>query len=243
MIFFFFLSLSLSFSPPPFTLTSAQYENEGGSLDDTPNKISLKILYTPQTNLTHSILEKANRTFETAVFVMDWTGQVANCSQFFLDNFPPDSPQVEQARQLIDLMLSANSGPLASIPASQLNQFGQNITITNESLMNAKKLLNESAPGNIWEIMTLVHDQAAGIHDTLATFDWDVFLPLPTEEAMEELAADYGEQERRGITHIAAGLVFDKNLPPEMNPNITDTTVKIRMNSTFVHDTTTFRER
>ena len=231
----------LNFLSP--SLSSAQYENEGGSLDDTPTRVSLKILYTPQTNLTHSILEKANRTFETAVFIMDWSGQVANCSQFFLDNFPPNSSQVEQVRQLIDFLLTANNGAVGSIPAYQFNELGQNITITNESLLNAKTLLNESAPGNIWEIMTRVHRESASIHDTLATFDWDVFVPLPTEEAMEALAANYTEQKRRSITHIAAGVVFDKNLPSEMNPNITNTTVKIRMNSTFVHDTTTFRER
>lgn len=205
--------------------------------------MALKILYTPQTNLTHSILEKANRTFETAVFFMDWSGQVANCSQFFLDNFPPNSTQVEQARQLIDLLLTANSGVIGSIPASQFNELGQNITITNESLLNAKKLLNDSAPGNIWEIMTRVHKESAAIHNTLATFDWDVFLPLPTEEAMEDLAGNYTEQERRQITHIVAGVVFDKNLPAEMTSDLTNTTVKIRMNSTFVHDTTKYRER
>lgn len=221
---------------------SAQYENEGGSLDDTPPKIALKILYTPQTNLTHSILEKANRTFETAVFVMDWAGQIANCSQFFLDNFPPNSSQVNQARQLIDLMLEVNAGSIANIPAYQFNNLGQNITITNQSLLNAKTLLNESAPGNIWEVMTNIHDQAEGIHDSLATIDWDFFMPTPTEEAMEELAANYAAQERKGITHIAAGLVFSKDLPPEMTPNLTNVTVKIRMNSTFVHDTTVLRK-
>ena len=52
-------------------------------------KIALKILYTPQTDLTRSILEKANRKFETAVFIVDWTGQIANCTQFFLVTFPP----------------------------------------------------------------------------------------------------------------------------------------------------------
>ena len=238
-IYFLSLSLSLSLS----SLPSAQYENEGGKLEDSPSRVSLKILYTPQTNLTHSILEKANRTFETAVFFMDWAGQVANCSQFFLDNFPPNSTQVEQARQLIDLLLTLNSGAVGSIPAYQFNELAQNITLNNNTLLNARTLLNESAPGNIWEIMTRVHEESSSIHDSLATFDWDVFLPLPTEEAMEDLAANYTEQERRGISHIIAGVVFDKDLPPEMTSDLKNTTVKIRMNSTFVHDTTVYRER
>ena len=232
--------LSLS-SILPFSL--AHYENGGGDLDQAPARVALKILYTPQTNLTRSILEKANRTFETAVFVMDLAGQIANCSQFFLDNFPPNSSQVEQVRQLIDILLTANNGAVGSIPANRFNELGQNITITNESLLNAKTLLNDSAPGNIWEIMTQVHEGSASIHDSLATFDWDVFLPLPNEEAMEALAANYTEQERRKITHIAAGVVFDKDLPAEMTSDLTNTTVKIRMNSTFVHDTTVYREK
>lgn len=226
-----------------FNLYTAEYEDEGGSLDDTPEKVALKILYTPQTNLTHSILEKANRTFETAVFVMEWSGQVANCTQFFLDNFPPDSPQVVRTRQVIDALVAANDGTAFPLPASSLNNVGQNITITNQSLIRAKTLLNESAPGNIWETVTRVHEQAASIHDSLAIFDWDVFLPLPTEEAMEEMAADYTQQKRKGISHIIAGVVFDENLPAEMTPDLTNTTVKIRMNFSFVHDTTAFRKR
>ena len=174
---------------------------------------------------------------------MDWSGQVANCSQFFLDNFPPNSSQVEQARQLIDLLLAVNSGAVGTIPAYQFNELGQNISLNDESLLNAKALLNESTPGNIWEIMTRVHEVSANIHDALATFDWDVFLPLPSEEAMEELAGNYVEQERREITHIIGGVVFDKDLPAEMTSDLTNTTVKIRMNSTFVHDTTVYRER
>ena len=235
---------SFSPLPLPFSLSlSAQYENEGGKLEDTPSRVALKILYTPETNLTRSILKKANRTFETAVFFMDWSGQVANCSQFFLDNFPPNSTQVEQARQLIDLLLAANSGAVGTIPAYQFNELGQNISLNNDSLLHAKALLNESTPGNIWEIMTRVHEESAGIHDALATFDWDVFLPLPSEEAMEELASDYAEQEKREISHIVAGVVFDKDLPSEMTSDLTNTTVKIRMNSTFVHDTTVYREK
>ena len=150
---------------------------------------------------------------------------------------------MEQARQLIDLLLEANNGAVGSIPAYRFNELDQNITITKESLLNAKTLLNDSAPGNIWEIMTRVHKESASIHDALATFDWDVFLPLPTEEAMEDLASNYTEQKRRQITHIVAGVVFDKDLPAEMTSDLTNTTVKIRMNSTFVHDTTEYRER
>lgn len=51
----------------------------------------MKIPYTPATNLTLSIVKKANRTFETAAQLMAFADQVANCSNFFLDNFTPES--------------------------------------------------------------------------------------------------------------------------------------------------------
>ena len=41
------------------------------------------------------------------------------------------------------------------------------------------------APGNIWEVMTGIHDQAESLYETLVTFDWDKFLPVVSEEAME----------------------------------------------------------
>lgn len=55
----------------------------------TDNQGSLKILYTPYTNITRDIIKRANRTFETAGDIIALADEVANCSQFFLDNFEP----------------------------------------------------------------------------------------------------------------------------------------------------------
>ena len=51
------------------------------------NQSSLKILYTPNTNFTRDVIKRANRTFETAGDIIALADEVANCSQFFLDNF------------------------------------------------------------------------------------------------------------------------------------------------------------
>ena len=110
-------------------------QDQGGSLDDSPPNLALKILYTPQTDLTRSILEKANRTWNSRLY----HGLDRADSQMHTvlsRQLPPYSPQVDQARQVIDLMLSASAGSIGTIPASQLNNnLGQNITFTNQSLL------------------------------------------------------------------------------------------------------------
>ena len=52
---------------------------------------SLKIPYTPATNLTLSVIKKANRTFETVAYFIALASQMESCSTFFLENFPPES--------------------------------------------------------------------------------------------------------------------------------------------------------
>ena len=51
----------------------------------------VKVLYTPINNITLGIMKNANRTFETIAQLIALADQVRNCSQFFLDNFDPDS--------------------------------------------------------------------------------------------------------------------------------------------------------
>ena len=63
---------------------------------------------------------------------------------------------------------------------------------------------------------------------------------MENETRLEELAGDYNWQQRNNITFVAAGIVFT-NLSQE-DLSLTSATFKIRMNSTFIHDTTTFRE-
>ena len=73
------------------------------------------------------------------------------------------------------------------------------------------------------------------ILDTLALFDWDIFMPMESEEDLVNLAEDYDRQKDNNITTVAAGIVFD-------NTSETTASVRIRMNSTYIHDTTLIRE-
>ena len=83
-------------------LVIAEYERSKNESGSSPEKkqIALKILYTPPTLLTRAVVERANRTFETLAQVMALAQQVANCSQFFLKNFPPDSDTMEGLTQV-----------------------------------------------------------------------------------------------------------------------------------------------
>lgn len=75
-------------------------ENETSSSSNVKQN-SLKILYTPYTNLTLSIIKKANRTFNSVGLILTFADQVANCSEFFLENFPPESFGAVTSVQLV----------------------------------------------------------------------------------------------------------------------------------------------
>ena len=137
----------------------------------------MKILYSPQTNITDSVIRKASRIFDTFEYVKEWAWQIANCSDLFLTNFPPNSTQVNQTRQLIDYLLSGTT----SLPSGAVDQLLQNISINTATLEAAQRSLNDSAPGNLWEVVTEIRDVAEGIYDMLDRFDWNVFYPLDSE--------------------------------------------------------------
>lgn len=75
------------------------------------------------------------------------------------------------------------------------------------------------------------------ILSTLALFDWDIFMPRENEKELVDLAEDYDLQKDHNITTVAAGIVFDETSDPERTAS-----VRIRMNSTYIHDTTLIRE-
>ena len=107
-----------------------------------------------------------------------------------------------------------------------------------DTLIGARDLLNSSQPNNIWSIMTTVHDTSAGIRDALMQFDWDIFLPLESEEEMESLAGDYPKQEDLGINYVLAGVVIE---PGMVNSSLRSTTIRIRTNFSNVVDPSQYR--
>ena len=138
----------------------------------------MKVLYSPQTNVTDSVIRKASRIFDTFEYVKEWAWQIANCSDLFLTNFPPYSSRVNQTRQLIDFLL----GDASSLPSPDaLNQLLQNVSFDRSTLEAAQRSLNVSAPGNVWEVVTNIRDIAEEVYNMLDRFDWNIFYPLNSE--------------------------------------------------------------
>ncbi len=170
-------------------------EQDGGNLSIIPDHTAMKILYAPHNNHTANIMTRASRTFQTFAYIQDWAEQIANCSNDFLVNFPPNSTQASNARTLVALLLDnstttndtrmtqllGNNSSQASLILLNLGlaQLRQNVSVDNLEYMQG--LLNETAPGNIWEVVTNVRDVADAVHDMLSRFDWDVFYPMPDE--------------------------------------------------------------
>lgn len=62
-----------------------------------------KVLYYAQPEfapMARAIIQRANRTFESVEYIKNWAEQVLNCSEYFLEHFPPGSPQVDQVVQV-----------------------------------------------------------------------------------------------------------------------------------------------
>ncbi len=181
-----FVSLSL--------FSVALLMQNGTNLSQIPDHVAMKILYTPHNIHTERIIDRAARVFQTFAYVQDWAEQIANCSDEFLINFPPNSSQANYSRVSVALLLGDN----VTVDDFTIN----NVTIDGQNLINRldplranlsvdnleflRGLLNESAPGNIWEVVTNVRDIAVVIHDFLDRFNWDVFYPVP-DQSMSSL--------------------------------------------------------
>ncbi len=85
--------------PPHLSKDREREEDErgSGSEENVENhRVSIKVLYTPDTPLNRSIMVKANRDFSAPEYFKEWAEQVADCSQLFLDTFPPESSAVQR---------------------------------------------------------------------------------------------------------------------------------------------------
>ena len=68
--------------------------------------------------------------------------------------------------------------------------------------------------------------------------DWDVFHGVQSEEEIEDWAGSFSRVRAANYSYILAGLVF-----PDAAEDATDLTIKIRMNTTYVHETDTIRTK
>ncbi len=88
--------------------------------------------------------------------------------------------------QTINFLLDNNVTELQDLRVN-----GNNVMlVSNEFLIEAQKLLNLNSPGNIWAIMTEVHVTAEKLAYKLSLVDWQLFMPVSSEEVLERLATD-----------------------------------------------------
>jgi len=103
-----------------------------------------------------------------------------------------------------------------------------------------------NADDNIWKRLDILNSRAHTILNFIKVFDWDVFKAANDEETIERLSMDYAERQEHNISFVYAGIVFD-NLKDIDENNITSVPPKVRLrlrlNSTFVHDTTWVRPK
>ncbi len=89
--------------------------------------------------------------------------------------------------QTINFLLDNNVTELQDLRVN-----GNNVMlVSNEFLIEAQQLLNLNSPGNIWAIMTEVHVTAEELAYKLSLVDWQLFMPVSSEEVLERLASDF----------------------------------------------------
>ena len=133
--------------------------------------------------------------------------------------------------QIIDMLLNTSyriPPPLASLLPS------------NASLLQAKELLDPSSPVSIWEYVAFISNASLYVLDEIEAVDWDIFTPVSTEAEMQELSSNYVWQKERNISTVFAGIVLEDFVTT--GGDLQSVKLRIRMNSTYVHDTTLLRE-
>ena len=141
---------------------------------------------------------------------------------------------------MLSLHLNAFLQLLENISMLNSSRLPNNISL--DDLRAAQNLLNDSTSNNVWSVMMMIHTVSESVVSSLNQFDWDVFMPLEDEKALEELAGDYQKQDEMGINYVVAGIVFDSNLPTSSAVKFKNTTIKIRTNFSSVLDSSKYRE-
>lgn len=122
----------------------------------------------------------------------------------------------------------------------------QSETTTFSNLLTFYNLLDVNADDNIWKRLDEIIDGSKTVLKFIKVFDWDIFMAVKDEDAIERLSMDFTERQRHNISFVYAGIVFD-SLYNVDEKNVTTIPPKVRMrlrlNSTFVHDTTLMRQK
>lgn len=150
-----------------------------------PKRIVPKILYSPNNNITRSIMHKANVTFATVDFILSWMKQIDNCSQYFLSNTNASTPFIVAVRNYTAAILKTRKD--------------KNIQLVHD-------LVDPDSPNNLWGILTSVSTTSKSIQSDILRLDWDIFYPVDDTEKLIELASNTVLQNELNITSVFAGM-------------------------------------
>ena len=128
------------------------------------------------------------------------------------------------------------------IPSLILQSQSEMTTFT--TLLDLYNLLDINAKDNIWNRLDDVIERSNSTLHFISLFDWDIFMAAEDEDTIEQLSTNFDERQELNISFVYAGIVFD-NLQDVKNNTPVPPKVKmrLRLNSTFVHDTTLMRQK
>ena len=158
------------------------------NVTDYPQRIAPKVLYTPNNTVTNNIMEYANVTFETIQLLLNMLEQIDNCSATFVNQNPPNGDLASQLDAVIN-------NPLVGT----LTGLDQN------TLSNLQSLLEVGSPSNIWNRTEQLHKYVVLIEQYVGLVDWDIFVPMDTEDELIDISFDKELQTEMGISSVFAG--------------------------------------
>ena len=131
-------------------------------------------------------MHRANATFATIEFILDWMEQIDNCSQYFLQNTNATDPNIVVIRTILNSSLpNTNSGAVRQI----------------------YDLLDEDNPNNLWHILEDISATSESIQNSIRYVDWDIFYPINSEEELLQIAENQAKQKELGISSVFGGML------------------------------------
>ena len=156
--------------------------------------------------------------------MLSWAEQLENCSNYFLENYSPDSPLMVQLRDA--------TGAILASP--------EFLPIDRDAVRQMHDLLNPTRPGNIWELVLEIRDSAHMVAELIGIVNWDLFYPMDSEKEMVDVSGSVARRKELGISSVFAVVVFNDDI--EREESLKSVSIKIRMNSSYVHFTSDYKE-
>jgi ABC-type multidrug transport system fused ATPase/permease subunit len=200
-----------------------------------------KIFYTPNNTVTARIIKRANRTFSIVDDILAAVDRAKKCQQKLYDGLPEYSSRTARLNNYMKWLVDGQGDPLAGgfssiILSSIRSSLLANMTEERKNFLRG--LFNDTAPNNLWSLLRQLRHSLDDVRDNIELVDWDFFHPVENEQELEEWAANYDRVRAANFSYILAGFVFQNALEGS-----TDLTIKIRMNTTYVHETDIIRNK